>query len=242
MPDDPGLDRARRDAQALHVRVQQEAALALAAECTAERDPARLAPRLAQAAATVADAYTAASPVRAQHACKKGCSFCCYQPVRLTPAEAITIAAVLRANLPAEWLARLQTVLEQRTRGLAGLGVADYRKARIPCPFLDGTGACGIHPVRPLACRGVASVDLPGCQTHYVDPEKPQPRLDQLVFVTTNAVQEALRSTCRERGRDATVYELHAAVGRALATADAAARWAAGEDVFADCLTLDAQQ
>ncbi len=242
MSNDPGLDRARRDAQALHARVQQEAATALAAETAAEHVPSRLAPRLAQAAAALADAYSAASPVRDQHACKRGCSFCCYQPVRLTAPEAITIAEILRANLPAEWLVRLQAVLDQRTRGLAGFGVADYRKARIPCPFLDGAGACGIHPVRPLACRGLSSVDLAGCQAHYVDPAKPQPRIDQLAYFSTNAVLEALRSTCRERGRDATLYELHAAVGRALATADAATRWAAGEDVFADCLALDAPQ
>ena len=33
----------------------------------------------------------------------------------------------------------------------------------IPCPFLAGDQSCGIYPVRPLACRGITSMDPEAC-------------------------------------------------------------------------------
>ena len=43
------------------------------------------------------------------------------------------------------------------------------------CPLLDSDGACSIHPVRPLACRGVASLDSSCCRSAFdpiVDDER----------------------------------------------------------------------
>jgi len=45
-----------------------------------------------------------------------------------------------------------------------------YRDQSGPCPFLDGSGACSIYPVRPLSCRSLLSTkESNWCSTDFSD-------------------------------------------------------------------------
>lgn len=62
-------------------------------------------------------------------ACGKGCSHCCTQRIPVTPPEVMLIAL---------WLRRQEKDIVSRPGH---------------CRFLDERGACGVYPVRPVACR-----------------------------------------------------------------------------------------
>lgn len=79
-------------------------------------------------------------------ACRRGCAFCCYVDVDVTPLEAIRLA-----------------------RQPAGIDAATAPEGgrRTPCPLLVD-GACSQYERRPLACRAVFSPDAKVCEAGYV--------------------------------------------------------------------------
>jgi Fe-S-cluster containining protein len=103
-------------------------------------------------------------------ACKAGCDHCCHQPVGLTPPEALAIAAHLRQTLAREQLVEVAARLAQRARETRGLSSAERFSPDQPCPFLE-RGKCSIYEVRPLACRGMNSLDAEECKTRLRDPD-----------------------------------------------------------------------
>jgi Fe-S-cluster containining protein len=103
-------------------------------------------------------------------ACKAGCDHCCHVVVGVTAPEALTIFDHLqRSRSPAELAAlaaRVATVAE-RTRCLSS---SERFSPEYPCVFLEA-GRCSIYQVRPLACRGMNSLDASECETRLRDPD-----------------------------------------------------------------------
>jgi len=104
-------------------------------------------------------------------ACKAGCDHCCYQVVGVTAAEAITIYDHLRATLSPPELERVTAHIAERYALTRGLSSAERFSPEHPCAFLDvATGSCTIYEVRPLACRGMNSLDASECAQRLRDP------------------------------------------------------------------------
>ena len=103
-------------------------------------------------------------------ACKAGCDHCCHQPVGLTPPEALAIAFHLRQTLASTELTTVAARLAQRAQETRGLSSAERFSPEQPCPFLE-RGKCSIYEVRPLACRGMNSLDAEECETRLRDPD-----------------------------------------------------------------------
>jgi Fe-S-cluster containining protein len=102
-------------------------------------------------------------------ACHEGCSTCCSISVRITLPEAVLLLpsvgerwATIRAK--AEALFHLAVVSRHETEFLLR-----HRELVGPCPLLAADGACSVHPVRPLGCRGLLST-VPGryCDDGYL--------------------------------------------------------------------------
>lgn len=108
--------------------------------------------------------------------CKRGCSFCCHQNIRIGASEEFTITNYLHEKVGLDvkqkiknqliaWLDYFNNVtpssrvLEENDIQVFESQIA---KDRIPCFFLI-SGECSIYPARPLVCR-----------THIVEsyPEK----------------------------------------------------------------------
>jgi Fe-S-cluster containining protein len=102
-------------------------------------------------------------------ACKAGCDHCCYQVVGVTPAEALTIFAHLRRSRSPEELERLGAHVAELSERGRGLSSTDRFSPDHPCAFLEA-GRCSIYEVRPLACRGMNSLDAKECETRLRDP------------------------------------------------------------------------
>src|SRR5260221_14621425 len=113
------------------------------------------------------------------------------------------------------------------------MSLRDRARERVPCPLLDPSGACGVHPARPLLCRGYNSCDLGACLAAF-DAGEPEVRLP------ANANQGlACRSAFAglllggaHGGRDAGPLELIAGVRAALADPESETKWLRGERGF----------
>ncbi|SDG39888.1 YkgJ family cysteine cluster protein [Roseospirillum parvum] len=194
------------------------------------RDAAALA-RLLAAAGRRAGAGIAAAetilPPPAPVACGPACPFCCHVPVTAAVAEVIIIARHLDPTLAPEARRRLARRLANLTAAGAGLDGDARSRQRLPCPLLDGA-SCRVHPLRPLVCRAVASVEVAACRaahaSHMVEGV-PQVRAHLLAV---NAVAAGLEAGLAEAGLGG---DIDLALGLAVCLLDpgAATAWLAGE-------------
>lgn len=163
-------------------------------------------------------------------ACGKGCPSCCILRVTATAPEIFLLADYVRRidatpQGAALGLPRRIAHADRATRGLAEAERLALRKA---CPFIIH-GACIVHPVRPLACRGHASFDRKACAGAVAgrDVEVPvsAPHLDLRALIQ-NALQSALRSAGVAWG----LYEMNRALMLALGRNDALLAWLSGQN------------
>ena len=165
--------------------------------------------------------------VRSQLACANGCSFCCYQPVMVSAAEAFYVATQVPERPDAD------AAVRQAASQLLGRQADAPKVAWLRCPLLDGEGSCSVHVVRPLACHAYVSVDVKDCRTSYPQPGDGQVAEPALYKDLRSACRIILQASLRLNGLPDSHYELNAALDTVLDTPNAEKRWLRGEDVFA---------
>jgi len=95
--------------------------------------------------------------------CEKGCFWCCYLRVKITPPEGMVIADFLEDHLKSEALSRIRVRLAKTAKITQGMNANQRLGAKILCPLLTD-GVCTVYPVRPLACRVYHSLRQVDCQ------------------------------------------------------------------------------
>jgi Fe-S-cluster containining protein len=144
-------------------RTAAAAALAASAGAAAEAEAARAAIAVADRVMAELARQPDVAASLADAACRAGCSWCCHQVVGITTAEDSLLAEAIAA-LPAPARALLHGRRREAAARLARLPVEQWQAARVPCPLLDESGLCVVHPSRPLPCRAVLSADAAACR------------------------------------------------------------------------------
>ena len=121
------------------------------------------------ATSRLADGLLARAPEGAV-ACKAGCDHCCHQAVGVTAPEALAIFDHLKSTRSSGELARVAAKISECHAQTSHLSSQDRFSPEHPCPFLDA-GNCSIYDARPLACRGMNSLDAGECATRLRDPQ-----------------------------------------------------------------------
>jgi hypothetical protein len=110
--------------------------------------------------------------------CRKGCFWCCFLRVKVTPLEVLCIADYLRSHLETAEISELRQRLastDETTRGMDG---HQRHSSKMVCPLLVD-GKCLAYPVRPIACRVYHSLDLSDCHTaHHKEGSRMRVRQD----------------------------------------------------------------
>lgn len=91
--------------------------------------------------------------------CAAGCWYCCHQSIAVSAAEAVTIAAVLRAT------ARDVPDLAAHAAAIDGLDAPARYAQGLPCPFLQDQ-RCSIYEDRPETCRSYLSLSRARCERY----------------------------------------------------------------------------
>jgi Fe-S-cluster containining protein len=174
-------------------------------------------------------------------ACQKGCPSCCMLRVEVLAPEAFRVAELIRAS--AERLRPHGIDLEAQVRAAdavtRGLGEEARVKQKHPCAFM-ARGACLIHPVRPLACRGHASHDRRACVDAAAGRRNSVP-FSGPHRVVRLLVHSALQAALHDGGLAWHTAELNHAVVLALDNPLAPRQWLAGGDPLAPAAMDPAQ-
>ena len=102
--------------------------------------------------------------------CRRGCRWCCYQPVFAATHELFCIREYVQKSLPEELQEELQRRAVEKSRLTLQISHRELYRFRHACPFLD-RGSCLIYEVRPMACRIYLSSSAESCKREYRDPE-----------------------------------------------------------------------
>lgn len=176
-----------------------------------------------------------------RYECRKGCAWCCHQTVMVTAPEVFVVVARLHGTLPPDAIERLAERLEARSAAIVGKTTGERMHDSIACGLLED-GACSVHPVRPLPCRGGFSQDAGFCEALFGDPagvaadvaagrrEGPFLVVPKVIF---NSAQVGLVTALRELGYVCRPLELTAAMALALRHEDIVDAWLTDEAVFA---------
>jgi len=150
-------------------------------------------------------------------ACGPGCSTCCTVNVATLPVEGAAVAGFLRRRLRAAEVPERAAALlafHQRVRWSED---GERIRDRLACPFLDARGACFVHPVRPLACRGVSSLDAEDCRralSERADDEgEGFVRMNLLQKALYGEALEAVAAALAARGLDARTRDVSGMAG-----------------------------
>lgn len=103
------------------------------------------------------------SPEDSHVACGPGCGACCVLNVSILFPEAVAITRYVQRHFSPEDLAALRVRLQELHKKTRWLDDEERLYLRAPCAFLDSSGSCTIHAVRPLLCRAVTSTDAQAC-------------------------------------------------------------------------------
>jgi hypothetical protein len=164
--------------------------------------------------------------------CKDGCDWCCYQNVGTSAPETIRIVEYLRQTLTPDEIERLKDRVVRLDEQKRAMTAARRKQAKLACPLLVDH-RCSAYPVRPLTCWGCNSTDVRACELSVTTPGRgpvpdyvPQRRLAAFVL-------DGLRAGLAEAKLHGDLLDLVAALRIALEVPSAAARWLAGEPIFA---------
>ncbi len=102
--------------------------------------------------------------------CKKGCSWCCYQPVFALDYELDFMKNHIRQNFTPEKQRKIQKRAIEKFNKLDRLTSEELHDSKHPCPLLED-GACISYSARPMACRIYLSSSLKTCYTFYTNPK-----------------------------------------------------------------------
>ena len=166
-------------------------------------------------------------------ACMPGCSYCCRLRVEIRPYEAFVLAHHIRTRFNDDQRGHVMARLEENLARIGALSAAEHNEARVACALLED-GLCSAYDSRPAACRKYYSVALASCQDVYGNPSAPRtaPLEDDHVRLAGNAVALGHAKGREDAGYDATSYELHFALYRALTSPAAERRYRDGKRAF----------
>ncbi len=141
--------------------------------------------------------------------CKKGCAWCCHQPVFAVTHELLYITAHLRNN--ASEIERRRYLERAKTKSEVTAQKSDEAllRYRSPCPFLT-EGICGVYAVRPMACRIYLSSSEPACKIDLEDPgdERQFPELFEFPLRAGRMLNEGFVAYLKQSGLQVLEYPI----------------------------------
>lgn len=141
--------------------------------------------------------------------CRKGCSWCCYQPVFALSYELDNLFEHVKKNFKEEEQERIYAQAAAKRRKLRGLKGEALLNSKAACPLLEN-GACIAYAARPVACRIYLSSDVKTCMKFYSEPEKKDsvPALPEFPLRMGRMINEGFRAALKAGGVPVEEYRL----------------------------------
>lgn len=133
--------------------------------------------------------------------CKKGCEWCCHQPVFALDYELEYLNEFISRNFNKEIQIEIKKRAGNKNDKLSMLVEIDLLNSKYPCPLLEN-GACMAYQARPMACRIYLSRNLNSCLNFYRYPERKTsiPALLNLTLRTGRMMNEGFKAALKTNG------------------------------------------
>jgi len=133
--------------------------------------------------------------------CKKGCEWCCHQPVFALDYELEYLNDFISHNFSEEIQTGIKKRAENKNGKLSMLSETELLNSKYPCPLLQN-GTCMAYQARPMACRIYLSGNLNSCLNFYRYPERKTsiPALLNLTLRTGRMMNEGFKAALKTNG------------------------------------------
>jgi Fe-S-cluster containining protein len=141
--------------------------------------------------------------------CKKGCEWCCHQPVFALDYEMEYLNDFIKHNFDKESKTQIKNRAEQKNKKLSRLTDVDLLNSKFPCPLLKN-GACMAYKARPMACRIYLSSDVNSCLKFYQQPDDKSnyPALLSLTLRCGQKMNEGFKAALKTSGKVTLEYRI----------------------------------
>jgi Fe-S-cluster containining protein len=167
--------------------------------------------------------------------CRRGCSWCCHQPVLVMPAEMVLITAYIRENFDEVTTASILHRATEKDEKVRTLPAEKALQVKMACPLLQD-GSCRIYPARPMACRIYLSSNLDSCLREFHHPEKEgvYPELFDFPLHAGRMMNSGLVHYLKEKGMKVYENRLEKILREMLEEPEKENRWLSGAEEFSD--------
>ncbi len=141
--------------------------------------------------------------------CRRGCSWCCYQPVFALSYELDNLHEDLKENLSADELDAVYARAASNRSRLSKLKGEVLLNSKFACPMLVN-GACIAYAARPVACRIYLSSNVDSCKKFYNEPESKDavPALLNFPMRMGRMINEGFRAALKAGGIEAKEFRI----------------------------------
>jgi Fe-S-cluster containining protein len=175
-------------------------------------------------------------------ACKKGCFWCCYLRVKVTPLEVMGIVDYLRSDLKPGEISDLRQRMVRTDEITPGMDGQQRVCANRMCPLLVD-GKCLVYPVRPIACRIYHSLNLSDCKA-LLENDDVSMLIRRDIFGLSLGIFAGLTEGLRTVGLQTRLLDL--TTGLRIAMDDPGSklveRWLSGEPAFVEAEIANAKK
>lgn len=133
--------------------------------------------------------------------CKRGCSWCCYQPVFALNYEIETLNDFIKKEFDGQTRSEIHKKANSKQHKLQNLEGGKLLNSKFPCPLLK-EGYCLAYKARPMACRIYLSSSLETCLKFFNEPEDKEnyPALLQFPMRIGRLMNEGFKSALKSQG------------------------------------------
>ena len=132
--------------------------------------------------------------------CKKGCAFCCHQPVFALTHEMLYLKSFVELSLPDKQQGFIERAREKSLLTL-NKSLEEQQTIKSACPFLEDN-SCSVYEARPMACRIYLSWSLRSCQKDFegTGKLKDKPELFEFPLQAGQMMNEGFVSCLKQLG------------------------------------------
>lgn len=145
--------------------------------------------------------------------CKRGCSWCCYQPVFALSYELLVLDDFIQQNFDLQTRTEIESRAASKQKKLAGLSGDRLLDSRVACPLLIN-GSCIAYEARPMACRIYLSTQLSTCLKFFNSPDDKSnyPALLQFPLRTGRLLNEGFKAALKSKGMEVMEFRIEEAI------------------------------
>ena len=141
--------------------------------------------------------------------CKKGCEWCCHQPVFALQHEMDYLNHFIDIQFNESQKQIIAEKAEMKKQAFGFLQEKELLNAKFPCPLLEN-GACIAYEARPMACRIYLSYNVKSCLRFFHQPSDSEsiPNLLEIPLKAGRMMNEGFKAALKLYGYETKEFRI----------------------------------